>query len=272
MAACGSKGEGTPAESGKATPEEAVKAAQAKMQEVKSLESEMVIDRAMSSGEQSLKIKTNINTITFEDPMKLKMTMTMEANEELGGVQKTEFYADEVDGNTTLYMNVMDTWYKQTIPAEQLSQYDAQENMNTYLDSSLSLKEVGIEQVNGADATRYDGIISGDALKETMEKSGVLENFGPILESINIQAEEIYKDLKDISVSIWINAEGYSVKCEADMTDIMQSLMTKVMEASGATEEQNINVDTMKVSITSKNFNNATDFEIPEEAKNAVEM
>ena len=272
MAACGSKGEGTPAESGKATPEEAVKAAQAKMQEVKSLESEMVIDRAMSSGEQSLKIKTNINTITFEDPMKLKMTMTMEANEELGGVQKTEMYADEVDGNTTLYMNVMDTWYKQTIPAEQLSQYDAQENMNTYLDSSLSLKEVGIEQVNGADATRYDGIISGDALKETMEKSGVLENFGPILESINIQAEEIYKDLKDISVSIWINAEGYSVKCEADMTDIMQSLMTKVMEASGATEEQNINVDTMKVSITSKNFNNATDFEIPEEAKNAVEM
>lgn len=57
-----------------------------------------------------------------------------------------------------------------------------------------------------------------------------------------------------------------------DMTDMMQSLMTKVMKASEATEEQNINVDTMKVSITSKNFNNATDFEIPEEAKNAVEM
>ncbi len=56
------------------------------------------------------------------------------------------------------------------------------------------------------------------------------------------------------------------------MTDMMQSLMTKVMKASEATEEQNINVDTMKVSITSKNFNNATDFEIPEEAKNAVEM
>jgi len=272
MAACGSKGEGTPTEGGKATPEEAVKAAQAKMQEVKSLESEMIMDMAMSSGEQNLKMKTNANMVTFEDPMKLKMTMIMDVGEELGGIQKMEMYADEVDGNTTLYMNMMDTWYKQSIPAEQLSEYDTQESMDTYLDGSSALKEVGTEQVNGADATRYDGIISGDALKETMETSGALENLRPMLESANMQAEEIYKDLKDISVSIWIDTEGYPVKCEMDMTDMMQSLMTKVMEASGATEEQNINVDTMKVSITSKNFNNATDFEIPEEAKNAVEM
>lgn len=273
MAACGgNKGEGAPAESGKTTPEEAVKAAQTKMQEVKSLESEMIMDMAMSSGGQSLKMKTNANMVTFEDPMKLKISMTMDMGEEFGGAQEMEMYADEVDGSTTLYMNMMDTWYKQTVPAEQLAEYDTQENMNTYLDGSSSLKEAGTEQVNGADATRYDGIISGDALKETMETSGALENLRPMLEGTNIQAEEIYKDLKDISVSIWIDTEGYPVKCEMDMTDMMQSLMTKIMEAGGATEEQNVNVDVMKVSITSKNFNNATDFEIPEEAKNAVEM
>lgn len=272
MVACSSSGEVSSTESEKTTPEEAVKAAQAKMQEVKSLESEMTMDMEMSSGEQNLKMKTNANMVTFEDPMKLKMTMIMDMGEELGGIQKMEMYADEVDGTTTMYMDMMGTWYKQTVPAEQLSEYDTQESMNTYLDGSSSLKEVGTEQINGADATKYDGIISGDALKETMEASGTLENLRPMLEGTNIQAEEIYKDLEDISVSIWIDTEGYPVKCDMDMTDMMQSMMTKIIEASGTEGQQSINVDTMKISITSKNFNNATDFEIPEEAKNATEM
>lgn len=186
MVACSNSGEVSSTESEKTTPEEAVKAAQAKMQEVKSLESEMTMDMEMSSGEQNLKMKTNANMVTFEDPMKLKMTMIMDMGEELGGIQKMEMYADEVDGTTTMYMDMMGTWYKQTVPAEQLSEYDTQESMNTYLDGSSSLKEVGTEQINGADATKYDGIISGDALKETMEASGTLENLRPMLEGTNI--------------------------------------------------------------------------------------
>lgn len=50
---------------------------------------------------------------------------------------------------------------------------------------------------------------------------------------------------------------------------MMQGLMDKVMAT--AQQEQALTVDAMKISMTNKNFNNAADFEIPEEAKNATQ-
>ena len=275
IAACGggnSGGEGgeTPQESTAPTPEEVVKAAENNMREATSIESNMTMDMAMTSDGQTVNMKTNMNMISFTDPMKLKMDMTMDMGEQLGGTQTIQFYADETDGAMTMYMNMMGNWYKQNVPEEQLAQYDTKENLSTYLDSSTGFTEAGTEQVNGEDATKYDGVITGSQMNEVLKASGALDNLEPMLAGTDLDASTIYEDLPDITMSIWINAEQYPVKYEMDMTAMMQGLMDKVMAT--AQQEQALTVDAMKISMTNKNFNNAADFEIPEEAKNATQM
>lgn len=275
IAACGggnSGGEGgeTPQESTAPTPEEVVKAAENNMREATSIESNMTMDMAMTSDGQTVNMKTNMNMISFTDPMKLKMDMTMDMGEQLGGTQTIQFYADETDGAMTMYMNMMGNWYKQNVPEEQLAQYDTKENLSTYLDSSTGFTEAGTEQVNGEDATKYDGVITGSQMNEVLKASGALDDLEPMLAGTDLDASTIYEDLPDITMSIWINAEQYPVKYEMDMTAMMQGLMDKVMAT--AQQEQALTVDAMKISMTNKNFNNAADFEIPEEAKNATQM
>ncbi len=275
IAACGggnSGGEGgeTPQESTAPTPEEVVKAAENNMREATSIESNMTMDMAMTSDGQTVNMKTNMDMISFTDPMKLKMDMTMDMGEQLGGTQTIQFYADETDGAMTMYMNMMGNWYKQNVPEEQLAQYDTKENLSTYLDSSTGFTEAGTEQVNGEDATKYDGVITGSQMNEVLKASGALDDLEPMLAGTDLDASTIYEDLPDITMSIWINAEQYPVKYEMDMTAMMQGLMDKVMAT--AQQEQALTVDAMKISMTNKNFNNAADFEIPEEAKNATQM
>ena len=47
-----------------------------------------------------------MDMISFTDPMKLKMDMTIDMGEQLGGTQMMQFYADETDGNMTMYLNM----------------------------------------------------------------------------------------------------------------------------------------------------------------------
>ncbi len=275
VAACGGGnggnegGEVSQQQSTAPTPEEIVKAAEEKMQEATSVESNMTMDMVMTSQGQTVNMKTNMDMISFTDPMKLKMDMTIDMGEQLGGTQMMQFYADETDGNMTMYMNMMGSWYKQNVPEEQLAQYDTKENLSTYLDNSTGFTEAGTEQVNGEDATKYDGVITGSQMNEVLKASGALDDLEPMLAGTDLDASTIYEDLPDITMSIWINAEQYPVKYEMDMTAMMQGLMDKVMAT--AQQEQALTVDTMKISMTNKNFNNAADFEIPEEAKNATQ-
>ena len=268
MAACGNSNSNE-GDSTALTPEEIVKAAENNMRKATSLESDMTMDMAMTSQGQTVNMKTNMNMISFSEPMKLKMDMTIDMGEQLGGVQTMQFYADETEGNMTMYMNMMGTWYKQAVPEEQLAQYDAKQNLSTYLDSSTGFTESGTEQVNGEDATKYDGVITGSQMNEVLKASGALDDLEPMLAGTDLDASTIYEDLPDINMSIWVSEEQYPVKYEMDMTAMMQGLMEKIMTTSQ--QEQQVTVDAMKISMTNKNFNNAADFEIPEEAKNATQ-
>lgn len=280
VAACGGgnggneEGEVSQQQSTAPTPEEIVKAAEEKMQEATSVESNMTMDMVMTSQGQTVNMKTNMDMISFTDPMKLKMDMTIDMGEQLGGTQMMQFYADETDGNMTMYMNMMGSWYKQNVPEEQLAQYDTKENLSTYLDNSTGFTEAGTEQVNGEDATKYDGVITGSQINEVLKASGALDDLEPMLAGTDLDASTLYEDLPDIKMSIWVNAEQYPVKYEMDMTAMMQGLMDKVVAISQQEQQDVIipfTVDTMKISMTNKNFNNAADFEIPEEAKNATQ-
>ena len=77
----------------------------------------------------------------------------------------------------------------------------------------------------------------------------------------------------DLPLTMWIDADGYVVKYEMDMTAMMQNIMTKVFEKMDvAAEDMDFTVDKMFISMTLYDFDNVGEIAIPEEAKNAPEM
>ena len=73
----------------------------------------------------------------------------------------------------------------------------------------------------------------------------------------------------ELPINLWIDeATLYPVKYEMDMTEVMNTLMTNMVASMGEQAEGlTMSIPKMVISMTCKNFNAATDFEIPEEAK-----
>lgn len=270
MAACNSAT--TEGETAALTPEEIIQSAETKIQEATSVESEMDMEIVMSMTGQNFSMKTNSIMSAFTEPLKIKMDTTVDIAEL--GSNNVEMYIGQEDGKTMMYTNMMGSWTKQEIPEEQLTPYDTQQSMVRYLDSSTGLKEVGKEEVNAEEATKYEGVIARDTLAETMKSVGATENLEALLAGTDMTSDQLYEGLSDVTVAIWINAEGYPVKYEMDMTEMMQGFMRKVIQTSGvsAQEAAKLDVSTAKLSIINKNINNVTDFEIPEKAILATEV
>ena len=85
------------------------------------------------------------------------------------------------------------------------------------------------------------------------------------------QMKDMLSGLGDIAVTMWIDEESlYPVRYDMDMTAIMDGLMGKILETAGGEEAGlTMSIPKMTISMTCSNFNSATDFTIPEEAKNA---
>ncbi|MBR6543583.1 MAG: hypothetical protein IKT73_10330, partial [Anaerotignum sp.] len=79
--------------------------------------------------------------------------------------------------------------------------------------------------------------------------------------------EDLYDEMKDLTVSLWIDAEGYVLKYEMDMTEMMQKIMDESMKALGAAESD-LKMDIEKTSVTMvcSDFNAVGEIEIPAEA------
>ncbi len=261
----------TTGEEAAASPEEVMQTAKAKLQEITSVESELSSTVSMSMDGQSLDIKNSMTMVSFTDPLKLKI----ETSTDLGqmGAQDIDMYVGEENGKTMMYMNVNGTWIKREVPQEELVAYDTQESVVVYLENSVNLKEAGQEQINGAEATKYEGIITQDSLQETMKQTSAMESLEAMLAGTDMNAADLYEGLEDVTISIWIDAEGYPVKCEMDMTQMMEGFMRKVVQATGVSEQEAeaFQVGQAVVTVTNKSFNNATDFEIPQEALSAAE-
>ena len=101
------------------------------------------------------------------------------------------------------------------------------------------------------------------------------------MESFGIDSS-LYEDLEDLNVTLYLDKESCSFyKMSLDMTKMMQEMMSKAMDSisdtvNGDDAEANAsaNVDISKciVEMEYTGYNNAEDFEIPEEALNAEEL
>lgn len=258
------------------TPTERVAAAEEKMNALTSLSIDMTQDIgmsfAMADQSQELNMRTKMQMDVIQEPLKAKGTMQIDMGEELGGVQDMELYIMSEDDAANLYMQMGGQWVKQSVSEAELGQYDAADSLELYLDSAADFAEAGTEQVGGADATKFTGVIKGDKLYDVIEESGVLGSLGQTGTDVSEDAiKSMLSELGDLPMSVWINADGYPVQYEMDMSQMIDSILQKALEMEGAADQgMTMTVSKAAMSLTCSNFNAVEDFDLPAEAQNAT--
>ena len=278
LTACGGGGQQSTGDSGTdaMTPAERVAAAEEKMSALTSLSIDMTQDIgmsfAMADQSQELNMSTKMQMDVIQEPLKAKGTMQIDMGEELGGVQDVELYIMSEDDTANVYMQMNGQWVKQSVTEAELGQYDAADSLELYLDSAADFAEAGTEQIGGADATKFTGVIKGDKLYDVIEESGVLGSLGQT--GTNVSEDELkamLSELGDLPMSVWINADGYPVQYEMDMSQMIDSIVQNALEAEGAADQgMTMTVSKAAMSLTCSNFDAVEDFELPAEAQNAT--
>ncbi len=261
LAACGGQSGG---QSGGGDP---LAAAQKNMNDASSMDAVMTMNMEMEAGGETVKTVTSMDMTMFKEPMRMKVEATTEA---AGQSAVISIYAEE-DGNGgyMMYMNDGTSWYSAEAGAEDLAQYEVGQSMSAYIDSASSFKQEGTETVNGVSAYKYTGVITGQNMQDVVTESGALNSLSSMGLSEE-QMEEMLSGLGDIPVTLWISeTDLYPVRYDMDMTSVMEGLMKAVLESMGdQAEGLTMSVPEMTITMTCSNFNSATDFTIPDEAKN----
>jgi hypothetical protein len=249
---------------GGSSPEKVLSEAQEKMQNVKSMSYNMVVDMNMTINDEDVALTTTCTADYIVDPMTMYLNMAIDMGD-LGSVEQA-MYALEEDGSYVAYINVYDQWTRtELMDVSALAQYDATSSMDTYLASYSSVKESGTEVINGSKATRYDCVVSGDAIDDVMGTSGVLDQFTALGISEE-DALEMLTGLGDMPYTIWIdNSSKLPVRYEMDMSTMMDALMTKMAETLGQ-DYADISISCVSVSMDISNYDGVDSIEIPAEA------
>lgn len=249
----------------------ALTAAIENMSSVTNMEGQMVMemDMEITADGQSQLIASVItmNMTVFDDPMKLKVEANADMGEE-GSVQQSIYGEVTEDGTAIIYIYDGEEWDSQVVGIADMMQYDAGSSMISLIDNESMYKLEGMEKVNGASAFKYSCATSGEELKQYILSTGALDSLASLGFDLN-QLENLWGDIGELKEYVWIDkASLYPVKYEADMTQIMDSLMSSMIASLGEQAEGlEMGFSKMKVSMTCSNFNNAADFTIPEEAK-----
>ena len=250
---------------------DAIIAANTKAEEATSMSAVTVMhmDIEMSEGSQNYNINMDMdmNIDMIMDPMQMQIAFSMDMGEMLGGVIDGEVYITETDGVYTSHTHTLGQWTTDEIDLGDLAQYNVKATMQLYLNSAESFKNEGEETLeSGVTATKYSGVIANDALNEVMASTGVTDNMAGIAADDSIDWEALYQDMGDMPVSIWISSDGYPVRYEIDMTQLMDKMFTNMMEQLGGSEA-NIEIGTNAVTMTMDcTYNTITEISIPEEA------
>ncbi len=278
LAACGGNGAAPATDGGKEqTAGEKVAAAIQKFDSVKScsvsMKQDMQMDMKNGADAQSVSYTVGMDMDMFQKPIKAKGKLNIDMGEL--GKQAMDLYMQESDGQTSVYIGLNGQWMKQSADTEGMQMYDMQQSMDLYLDSASDFKEAGSEQVGGADAVKFTGVIKGESLDKVMQESGMMDmtqQFGAA-EVDEEQLKELLSGLGDLPMSVWINADGYPVQYEMDMAPMMSGIMEKAVKIAGE-EASGISFQVPKalMTMTVSNFDSVADFELPAETQNAVDM
>lgn len=255
---------------GAETPAQILKKSQEKLQSMTSTSYDMLMEMEMSVMGQTIQLNTIMDADVILSPLTMKMVMTMDMGD--FGSMDTTMYMQEEDGIYTMYAG-MDagngmSWYKtQTdVPAD-IEQYDVTGDMDLFLSSIANFTEGTEEPINGEAATRFDGVLTGDAMKAALEASGALDQFSTSMGLDGSSIDEQLDSLGELPISIWVAQKTYlPLQYKMDMTDMMQQLINGVLENDSSMAGISLEIGTVVVTVTLSNINGVSEIVIPEEA------
>lgn len=265
---------------GPKTPEEVMEKAAENLGKVKSMSYVMDMEIEMAIMGQPMEMKMTMDTDAVMEPLATaaKVTMSMAGTE-----MQMEVYGDVVDGKAYSYAgtdsgNGEMTWIRTEAESLEAEGLNGRDSVIHYMGMIGGLTEGEEETVASVTATRYDGVITQEYFEEVLSSNEML---GDMLSSVvggdGLSVEELTENIGEMPISIWIDKERWlPVKYELDMTAMMESLMTTVIEEAlaGLGEDAEMPEDffTMEVvsaSMVIDGYDNVEAIEIPEEARNA---
>ena len=239
--------------------------AQETMATVDSMAAEMTMEMDMDMNGEPMETTTVASIRSQQNPLRMAMDMSMVMSDGTE-IDQMQMYALEEGGHLKTYMSTADLWYAETMEMGELSQYNAEENLDLYLDNITETTAGREEKIDGTKTTKISGVITGDAMEEAIAGSGLTAS----AQSLGISEEmmaAMYEELDDLPISLWIDGEGYVRKYEMDMTEMMQKIMAESMKAMGASEEDlPVKIEKTVISMVCSEFNAIEEIEIPEEA------
>lgn len=246
--------------------------AKATMAAVESMSAEMTMEMDMSMGDEVIESTTVARIRSQQEPMKMAMDMESVMND--GTVlDQMQMYAVEEDGYLRTYMSMADVWYAETMEMNELRQYNAEENVDLYLDNITEVRSEGEEKINGTMTTKISGVIKGDAMEDALAGNGLTAS-ADALGLTGERLDSIYDEWEGLPIDLWIDAEGYVMQYELNMTEMMQKIMDASMEAVGSElkeEDIILKIDKTVITMTCNDFNAVGEILIPEEALHTAE-
>lgn len=265
LAACGKEQSGADAAS-------VMAAAQQELTKVSSMRYTYAMEMAISAEGQSVEMKVDGTADVTMNPYAAKMTMNMDM---LGmALKDVQIYMVSEGGQMVAYTGMdmtgagQNQWYKSLADDSGMNaeQYDAVEAFELYMKNGSNFKAVGTDTVQGASATRYEGVITSDMLEDTLEESGSLDNITSLLGE---DYGDVLAGLSGIPITIWINDAGLPVKYVFDMT----SMMTELLQNSADSENADVSVDKFVMSMEVLGYNDIEPITVPQEVLDtAVDM
>ena len=146
--------------SGTDTAEALLQQAKETMASVNSMASEMTMEMDMGMEGEVLETTTVATILTQQEPLRMQMEMTMQMDDGTE-MEEMQMFAMEEDGMLKTYLYSADTWYEETLEMGELDQYNAEENMDLYLDNIENYKADGEEKIDGVETTKISGVITG---------------------------------------------------------------------------------------------------------------
>lgn len=257
LAACGKEEGGADAAS-------VMVAAQQELTKISSMRYTYAMEMAISAEGQSVEMKVDGTADITMNPFAAKMTMNMDM---LGmALKDVQIYMVSEGGQMVAYTGMdmtgagQNQWYKSLADDSGMNaeQYDAVEAFELYMKNGSNFKAVGTDTVQGASATRYEGVITSDMLEDTLEESGSLDNITSLLGE---DYGDVLASLSGIPITIWINDAGLPVKYVFDMT----SMMTELLQNSADSEDADVSVDKFVMSMEVLGYNDIEPITVPQE-------
>ena len=284
-------------------PIEIAKMASERTAELDSYELNGKLNFDISAAGQTVKATADMNAVYFKDPMKMKMDFDIatEADGKKQDVSVDAYFMKEDDtyviyaglgaeGQTSwvkMGLDPSESNQKQLIDAlDVASKSDSKNTEDAWkgMEDCLSLDK----ENNTDDATALLVSVTADQIKKAYEEGAKADKTAATsaetsLAQVGMTTDDLFEALGTISVNMSVNTDQvYWKSIKMDLAKpaqgLIDSIMSKAMKMYGAYAED-VDTSAFEIKISACDFelnydkyNKASDFEIPEEAKNAKEI